>query len=612
MADKKKPAIGASVPGPNEKADFFAQLMNTFERGVVSAEIDLGGTFAKEGAGGGLAIRAETGPRSVTDRQVAKVKDIVNTFAGDITVHAPMKADPAGLTGIERAKAAEILKQSIEYSKRVGAKTLTVHPIGSMGYYFIEPFVGTKLPVQSPFMLAANKQELNKLFQEYNVKDELMKEQIKREWGNFIQTLPLTFAEKFAAAAAPIHDNFKTNVAQERVVDLFKQHSNDLGKVLSDIKKVNNIDEEIRSRMMTQFMRLAPEGKLDNKMLNEFKKHFANPEVQNFIEGQWSKVNLASLSPIGRHGEVAKNQRQELELREKAWEKIMTREGMRFGPFSDSKSMIMKNVEDTFSKLLKDKETQKMLKQGKVKIALENLFPAAPEKGYMQGYPMFYKPAEMAKLVKKIRSIAKANGVSPDLITMTFDVGHSASSNIKPSEFLKELKKHGVKPGHVHLVGGPGFGHQHEAWGDWMDEVSRMDPGLFKNLMDMGVVNIEGADIEDIEITVNNMWNDGVPLEALMAMSTAPGQVMPSMVEKAGYSHAPSYWEGVARGYSQGFFSRGMYSFQYETLGAPMRAAFGGYLAPALHGGGHTIGPDRTPLIWASSQPTLYSSKRQG
>ncbi len=622
MADKiKKTPFGATVPPPDQNADFITQLEQTFQRGVVSAELDVGGLFSKNQGGGsvktfwGEAARISEGPAGVHDTIFKRMKEIANAFGGRFTVHAPMQAEPAGMTSIEKARAANILKKTIEYADKMGAGVITVHPIGSMGYYFVEPFLNQKMPVENPFFLAKNEKELKDLFKKYDVKDPLLKDQIQREWANFIQVLPTIFAEKFGAQAGELVENFSTRAADYALHQLLNKYGDNVNAINQMLLENYHprVADRARARLSRVIRQVGDKFVVDKNELAKLKSELAARVSDRRFLGEltnsWLLVDLASLKPVKMDGQLVKSYKDELETRKQAWELAMSHLS-RFGPFKDSIKQIEKNVEDTFSKLLKDPEVKKMLKKGNIKIALENLFPARPEKGYMAGFAYFYEPEHMAKIIKKLRAIAKANGIPEDRITMTFDIGHAAASKIKPSKFLKELKKRGIKPGHVHIVGGRGFGHEHIAWGDWLDEVSRMDPDILKKVMDLGIVNIEGGlGHHDTEVTLNAMWDQGMPLEAILAMSGGP-EPSPGLLRYAGFGDA-SYWQDRAQAYwSSGFASKGFYSFQYENTPGPMRTAFGAYTAPALFGGGYSIGPGRTPNVWSSSQPLLYSSKK--
>ncbi|MBR9681639.1 MAG: hypothetical protein GOV00_02440 [Candidatus Altiarchaeota archaeon] len=630
MAERKKGTVGATVAPPDQNSDFLTQIQGTFERGVVSAEIDLGGLFAQEGQGGGSvktlwgeASRITTGPAGAHEHLLKKMKEIANSFGGRFTTHAPMQADPSEIMSIGRARAANILKNSVKYSDKIGATVMTVHPIGSMQYYFIEPFTGQRMPVQSPFMLAKDKGELTQLFKQYNVKDNLLKDQIEKEWENFIQVLPTFFAEKYGPQAAQLFEDFSKITGQVNVVNLANRWGDDPEKIYSELRKNReHFNPRVYEAMEAEIMRMSSTNGQHLKDLRRSSKG-----LENYLDKElWPKVATTTLNPISKDGKIitrplgfetlSKAEQEEtlrkshLDMAKQGWEAMLGRG--RFGPFKDSIDQIEASVKDTFRRLLSDSEVKKTLKKGKLKLGIENLFPAAPEKGYMAGFAHFYKPKHMAKLVKDVRAIAKANGISEDAITLTFDVGHSAASGIKPTKFLKDLKKHGVKPGHVHLVGGPGYGEGHIAWGDWLDEVSRMDPGIISKLTDMGVVNIEGgAGLYDVEVTVNTMWNEGIPLEALMAMAGGP---TPSMgdLRYTGFK-APPYWAQAAERFrGTGLAQRGFYSFSAETVGAPMMTAFGSYGMPGFTGGGYSIGPGTTSRIWSGAQPLLYSTKKKG
>ncbi|GEM_PF-2824134 len=648
MAEKKKPTLGATVAPPNEKADFFAQLQNTFERGVVSAEVDLSGLISEKGGGSvttsmfGEAARVTTGPAGVSDQTIQKMKTIANTFGGKFTVHAPMQANPSDIMEVGRTQAAQLLKKSLEYTEKLGGKVLTVHPMGQMEYYFVDPFVGTKMNVPNPFFLAANRKELHQMMRKFGVKDPLLKEQIEKQWSNWVQVLPTYFAEKFAPMAARSLEDFSENVASWKIGELINRYRNNPQKIR---EKAIEIMGTLAAPVAGAFERKLREV-LINGTLTPTAKQYASRTAIDYhrrrAEEMWTKVAMASLDPIAKDGSVprppeelrrlaskkhlTKDERQRYRtLREKyrkeieavraeAWGKTITRQ--RFGPFKESEEEIKNAVIKTFRQIFEsikkeNKGLYRSLKNRKIKIGIENLFPMAPEKGYMQGFAYFYRPEHIAEIVKAIRKEAKDQGLPEDIVTVTFDVAHAAASGIKPSEFLKKLRKSGVKPEHVHIVGGPGYGHEHIAWGDWLDEVSRMDPGIVKKLMDVGVINIEGgAGLHDVEVTLNALWDRGLPVEAMMAMAGAPDRFTPELVQYSGFPKgayadvAPAYFGTIMP-------QRAFYSFQYEAVPMPMRGAFGGYTAPALFGGGYTIGPQRTPSLWPSAQPFLYSAKKE-
>jgi len=621
---KKKTPVGATVPPPQQEADFFTQLEQTFQRGVVSAEIDLSGLLARRGEEGGgsvktfwgEAVRVTEGPAGVHERIFKRMKEIASAFEGRFTVHAPMQIEPAGLTSIERARAAALLKDSLKYADKLGAGIITVHPIGTMGYYFVEPFVGQKMPVENPFFLAKDEKELNEMFEKYRVRDSLLREQIKKEWENFVQVLPTYFAEKFGAQAAELVNTFAVRAADLALKKLMDTYREDVGKMINELSTHYHprVAEVAISRLREAVTPTGVDREKLRKMKAEIERRLKDRRFMSELIKNWIKVDLASLTPITQEGRLPKSREEEEKLRKEAWKMAMSYLP-RFGPFKESEKIILENVKDAFSKLLSDPEVKRMLREGKIKIALENLFPAAPERGYMAGYAYFYKPEHMAKLIKELRAIAKAKGIPEDRITLTFDIGHAAASahitGMKPSEFLEELKKHGVKPEHVHIVGGRGFGHEHIAWGDWLDEVSRMDPTILEKVMELGVVNIEGgAGHHDIEVTLNAMWDQGMPLEAILAIAGGP-QPSPDWLRYAGFGDI-SYWKARAEHYwRSGFTPKAFYSFQYEHVPAPMRTAFGTYTAPGLFGGGYAIGPGRTPMIWSTAQPFLYSTRKK-
>ncbi len=642
VADKRKPTVGSTVAPPSEKADFLSQLQNTFERGVVSAEVDIGGLLnQQQGAGGsvktlfGEAVRTTTGPQGVSDSLISKMKNIASVYNGQFRTHAPMQANPAGLTEIGRTQAALLLKKSLDYTTKLDGKHMTVHPIGQMSYYFVEPFVGMPFQVSNPFMLSKNKEELTNLMNEFGVKDPVLKDQIESEWRNFVRVLPLNFAEKYGAVAIQEVQKFKGELGACRAGKLMEKYENNPEGLLKRTQELEHkLDPQVFQAMMNNLD--SAKNPSDKKQLIDmidFHKERAN-------EG-WKKAALAMLDPMTRDGEIvsASNELRKLynkknksgseenrlnqllkehrdkidKIRFDAWGSVM--ESGRFGPFKDSQETTMKHVVDTFDRIFKGivqekGATYKRLKAKKMTIGLENLFPMVPEKGYMQGFAHFYKPEHMIELIKKVKAKAKVNGLPEDVVTITFDIGHAAASGIKPSDFLKKLKKGGIDPKYIHLVGGPGYGHGHIAWGDWLDEVSKMDPGILTKLMDVGAINIEGGQgLYDTEVTLNTMWNDGLPMEAMMAMAGGPENFSPQFIDRAGYASRPN--EQMARGYfGTQMPVRSFYSFQNETSLQPMKGAFGSYSMPGRYAGGYTIGPSRTSNVWASSQPLLYSSKR--
>ncbi|MBR9680772.1 MAG: hypothetical protein GOU98_03020 [Candidatus Altiarchaeota archaeon] len=668
VADKKpkrKPTLGASVAPPTEKADFLTQLQNTFERGVVSAEVDIGGLINEKGGGGsvvtmfGEAERISTGPAGVHDSLIKKMKTIADTFGGKFTTHAPMQANPSDLMPVGRAKAAQLLKESLEYTQKLGGSVMTVHPIGQMEYYFTDPFIGQKMPVNNPFYLAKDKDELKGLFKKFNVNDTLLKEQLTKEWENWVGVLPTVFAERYGAIAAQDINAFSTSAARWKLGELAKKNRNGVQSFLRDAS--DHINSGLGAGVKAEAMKAVEEivnasADKQQQLVNTLSRYAGDHEKQ--AKGLWSKVAMVSLEAIKKDGSRAdispesrrliqrkggwdnltaneqnrindENRAAHEKVRLEAWGNLMGGEQgkARFGPFDKSEEQIMDSIKDTFRMILKgvkaDKgDVLKALKNKKLKIGLENLFPARPEKGYMQGFAYFYEPEHMIKLIKELQAVAtsKEIGLPKDIFTLTFDVGHAAASSKgkrTPSQFLKKLKEGGINPEHVHIVGGSGYGHGHIAWGDWLDEVSKMDPGIIAKLQDSGVINIEGgAGLHDVDVTLNALWDKGVPVEAMMAMAGNPDAFTPSLAEYSGFDAAGiKYMKGAleSMGYQgSGMPGRAFYSFQNETIGEPMQGAFGGYTAPALFGGGYTIGPGRTSAIWASSQPLLYSSKSGG
>ena len=648
VAGRKKPAVGATVPPPSEKADFFTQLQGTFERGVVSAEVDVGGLLNERGGGKsvltafGEAAPITSGPAGVHDQIFRKMKDIANTFGGRFTVHAPMQANPSETMPVGQTKAAALLKQTADYAARLGAGVVTVHPIGQMEAYFIDPFVGTKMPLPNVFYLAKNEKELDQLMDKLNVHDPIVKSQVRQEWRNFINTIPMHFAEKFGSIATQDMDNFADLVARKDVGELLLKHRNNPQALLKKIDEMKPLlHPQVRQHIdLLKVQLFTPDGRLNEHQVNDLLKNLDRYRDESLV--RWRRVAMTSFDPIDENGAVVplddpelvrkakkgKLTRREVRevqsrLREKAWEHVVGAHE-RFGPFEDSEKVIMDSIQNTFRKFfrgIKEEkgQTYKLLKKGKLKLALENLFPAAPEKGVMMGYAYFYTPEHMAKVIRALRRVAKEEGFSPDVVTMTFDIGHAAASShvlrdkkgrpMTPSQFLKALRKEGINPEHFHIVGGPGYGHQHIAWGDWLDEVSRMDPGIINELVDAGVINIEGgAGLHDVEVTLNAMWNEGLPLEAMLAVASSPEGFTPSMAPYGGFAPGP-YLEG-GRLYAGGQLpQRAFYSFQAETVGAPLMTSYGNYSMPGLFGGGYSIGPGATPRVWASSQPLLYSSK---
>jgi hypothetical protein len=340
-------------------------------------------------------------------------------------------------------------------------------------------------------------------------------------------------------------------------------------------------------------------------------------------EHKWVRVVMSSLDPIDEKGEIATSEKAEREMRLDAWSKVLDEKsgGLRFGPFKDAEDAMVKNFiqsfEEIFASIQRDKGNLfTALKNQKIRIGIENLFPSAPERGYMQGFAYFYSPEHIANVIKEIRKTAEMHGIPADVITTTFDVAHAAAAShvtgLTPSQFIDELKKKGVKVEYSHLVGGTGYGHGHIAWGDWLDEVSRMDPGVIEKLMNVGAINIEGGQgLYDTEVTLNTLWDRGLPLEAIMAMAGGPS----ASLDWGGYSgfSATPYNRDMLSGYAGSSMPiRSFYSFQEGVVPSPMKDAFGSYTMPARFGGGYGHGPGRTSAFWVSSQPLLYSSKSGG
>lgn len=656
MAEKKKGPLGATVAPPTEKADFFAQLQNTFERGVVSAEVDLSGLYSDKGGGSvvtmfGEAARYTTGPSGVSDQTIQKMKDIANTFGGKFTVHSPLQANPSHIMEVGRAEAAKMLKKSMDYTERLGANMITVHPMGQMEYYFVDPFVGTKKNVPNPFFLAKNKEELKGLMKKFKVQDPVLKEQIEKQWDNWVQVLPTQFAETFGPMSIRLMEDFSNDVASWRLSDIAIKNKGNVDKMRNDVLKLSR---ELSAPIARAMEQMFGEVVRNHGAIARYMDPQNRDTYKSRAEQRWHKVAMSSIDPIRKDGtepkpsrrlvdlsnrkslspdeeneyrKLHKKWRQEnIDVRSEAWGKTL--EHSRFGPFDDSEEDIKHSVIETFRMLFKGIKDEnrgkkgsrlyKALKNKKIKIGIENLFPASPERGYMQGFAYFYQPEHIAEIVKAIRKEAREQGLPEDVVTVTFDIGHAAASKhmtgLTPSQFLDKLKKAGVKPGHVHIVGGPGYGHEHVAWGDWLDEVSRMDPDVVKKLVDVGAINIEGgAGLHDVEVTLNTLWDKGLPLEAMLAMAGAPDAFTPGLLQYTGFRQS-AYMEGVASSYvGAALPQRAFYSFQQEAVPLPMRGAFGGYTAPSLFGGGYAIGPGPwgSPRIWSSAQPFLYSAKKE-
>ncbi len=625
---EKKPRLGATVPPPDQKADFYEQLRQTFERGVVSAEIDLGGTLNKQAAGG-LQARAAFGPRSVWESAIRKAKEIAAAYGGKFTVHAPAgELNPAGTMEIERTRSAQLLKQTLEYAAKVNSPVVVVHPLGSMGYGFLNPIIGSFQGVDNPFKIAKDEKELEKMMDMFNIKDQLLREQIKKEWENWVHTLPHAIAQQAGALTLETRRAFEEALFWRTLGKLWKESGGNVEEFAR--KALQKLGDD---RRVVEILRNIQ----NNRDLQKHLEWWGGNEGEKRFKFLWARANLASPDPIRDDGRPAIGEDAE-KVRKDAW-KVLMENVERIAPGVDTvfreeirdpktgkiigvkrkkmkvEDALIEYVKDTFRRLLSDPDVKRLLQQKKITIALENLFPAHPEKGYMQGFAAFYTPEQMAKLIKELKAIAKAQGIPEDRIGLTFDVGHAAAAahvtGMKPSEFIDKLKKLGVKITHAHIVGGPGYGHQHEAWGDFMDEVHKMDPKVVEKLAEAGVINIEGADINDIETTLNALWDQGAPVEAILAIAAAPDRALPTL-RAMGYAEVPSYWSDLARTYaSTGFVRYGFYSFQAPALGMPGVSYFGSYFAPAMYGGGYGFG-QRPSTFWSSSQPLLYSSKRGG
>lgn len=650
----KKGVFGATVAPPTQQADFFSQLRNTFERGVVSAEIDISSLWNEK--------MGMHGARSVGRAEKDRVKHIIAEHGGMATIHAPLGFDFSASMSLSQRKGAQALKETIEYAKEVGAESsITVHPSMLMGASFIDPATGTEQTLPKSYYLCNSVKELDDYIKKHNIKDNLVKKQIEAEWRNFAVAQAAQFQQQNASFAPQTLREFAQNATTGRgmtqfIHELEKKGLGEEAIATTVERRLAQLTEYGASDQITEAAKQAlarynsdPRGfvKLHKdwyeKQINELKKQGHDPTkfeqgLKEFVDSKWASAAAAVGGDLTREGFEASNilgggpgadkqLMQEVMKTNNLDEETLNTlsptgalfvralSGQRRGDMSeDAEKRVRDNFLETMDMFLKDKQVQDMLKDGKTKLNLENLWGSNPEHGMFEGIPYFNDPVKMAEVVKELKKRARENGLSEDIFGVTFDTQHALASGVrdektgkllKPSEWLDRLKAEGVDVDHVHLVGGSEDSKGHVAFGDWNDQLAKTDPELWNKLAETGVINIEGGKgLADVEKTLEAMWNEGVPLEAMAASAHVPEEVA-----ALGYqASAASFYGEQARMYGAMTTKGGLYSFG-PSLSEPGLSQFGSSLAPGLYSGG-AMHRDISQMsrTYMSAQPLLYSS----
>ncbi len=662
----KRGIFGATVAPSNQQADFFAQLRNTFQRGVVSAEIDITSAW-NEKAG-------MTGARSIGQPKRDQTRRIIEEHGGQASLHAPLQFDFSSSMSLSQRRGAQALKETIEYADDVKAKSITLHPSMLMGAAYIDPATSQEGNVGKSYLLCQNLNELEGYLNRHKVRDPLVKEQIKAEWKNFAGAQAAAFQQKNASFAPQKLRDFAADASQGAGMEVF----------VSDLKKQGMSDRAIAERVNTRLARMRRFGaerevqdtadkvlrrfeqdkigfvKKRLKRIEDNKNHLKKnrPDVYKEIveehgsyedylkylaEREWAGASAAYGGDITREGfkasavlrghfedehkglreEVMRNNRladggklDEDTLIELGPQGALFVQSLSLQRRGDINEKTERRVRDNFMKtmrmLLDDKAVQNKLKSGKIQLNLENMWGSHPDHGMFEGVPFFNDPDNMAEVILELREEAKKRGLPEEVIGITFDTQHAMASGVfdeegnrlKPSEWIDRLKKKGVDIDHAHLVGGSDDSKGHAAFGAWDDELARKDPKLFAKLAEAGAINIEGSKgLADVEKAIETMWNEGVPLEAMAAAAHAPAEV-----ENLLYQGAPSFYGEMAQMYGEITTKGGLYSFG-PSLQQPGLTQFGAELAPGMYGGG-IMHRDISQMsrTYMSAQPMLYSS----
>lgn len=667
MAEKKY-TISAAVPyaiqGPEGKAlNPLERIRRTFETGVVSADLPLRSFAEVAGERAGLedVTRAL---RTIPDWVWKMDKDISKEFGGKLTIHAPESIVADSPIEMDQAQSADALKMSLEVADKLGAGSVTFHLSGNMGWPLRNPLSGTieQLPAHVAMpepIWELVKKNLEKEKQ-YTIANSLEEERKLTRRINLLQWRQRFFFE----APRVIQGQIITDTQEKLYHEATSDKSYDEKKELINSIFQQADEQGVRAerggpfgRQLEQQMRLNAKKWYEDgdTTFKEFDPHRPD-DVKKFFQKRFElmrEANPEELKEYKNVGEMLKNDQID-NLRRRAlidggftteiagkerdaqqiffelpWEEELRKQGksedyideLRKNPekiIKDQKMMqdlffkpFMDNFEETLRRTLADPEVKEILKKGDTKLLVENIFGPNFKYGQTQGFLMGWHPSHIVEALRRAQKVAQDYGISPDVFGTTFDTQHALvvpeelGAKSDPEWFWDELKKNGITPKHVHLVGGnPRSSDAHVGVGDIADEVMRKHPGIIDKLAEAGVLEIEpgrGA-MTDIETALETMGHKGIPPMAMAAAGGAPGGA-----ELIGYSARPnSFYEG-AYGNMQASVWRG----QFYAFSNPMeRSAWQFAMANTWYGwptmatmGGVTQDIQKSQQIWSKYQP---------
>ncbi len=634
---------GASLPtgGGWENLPMTERLRQTFERGLTRVELDLADAYNKKIV-----------PGNIPEAQKRISKQIAAEFGAKFSVHAPYQVDPSSMSWAQRTEASEVLRQSIKYAKDMGAKFVTIHPTANLsGAAFQDPFTWQANPVPAHFMVR-NKQEFDTWCSNHNIKqDSPVYEKLKQEAGVMYNAQTMQYTQHYASSAPLYARDFGS-----------KAVSNEINKVFFELRSKGVSDDAT----IRQNLALAVSGYLGSRNVNV--SEAAHQAWNAFLANYNDRIKDLN----ARYAQVPDSDRPEYvkhynEQKEKAWQLATMASGGRinkdgttieqnfeydgrkdkskdlfYGEFDplggkqrfnfaqamtlnrqidlgseeESTKKFVSNLQETFQDLLKNPDVQRDLREGNIKLSLENLWGVNPERGITEAAGYFNKAEHMAQAVRALREVATANGLDPKCITMTFDTEHAAIGNqTNPQEFVDTLKKKfpDTEIGHVHLVGGGSTGSifGHKGFGSVEDDIARKHPELLKKLVEMGApITMEpgSGGIKDVEAGLETLLL-GAPMEALQAAgfdkNSLPALGYASAPSPA-YPSGPSYF-GALAAQNEAMVTKSLYSFG-PSLRQPFQATYGPFASPSLYQGGISHQAPGMSL-WPTGQPLLYSMR---
>jgi sugar phosphate isomerase/epimerase len=634
MVEKKKQAISAAVPWQIQEGgkalSLPERIRRTFELGVKNTELSL------------MSITKETQKPTESLREIPKWlwkmdKEIADEFGGKITVHAPEDIAIEAPSPSGQARAADMIKHSLEVATEMESDIVTVHAAGSPGWALENPLTGTieSLPshisMPEPLWMKVKKDLEDKEY--HTMATRLQTERDVRRNSHMLQWRQNFFMEGNERRAG--HRVMEGRMHSYSIANSSLSYD-DKKKQLERIKNEN--PEAVRQLQMTaknlemgdfDFTNPNHIQELNNKWWDEVKKF--NPEIgetQTLGEFMQKRYNNSL-----RAWHLCDTKVDILQARDtffETWKReldpgvVKQIEGymkdggknidkMDVGLMDKMFDPLLENVKDTFTILFKDKGAKKMLNKGDIKLCIENIFGPNFKTGATAGYPMGWSPKHMQMILNAVKETAKKNGVDPNSIGMTFDTQHAIvvpeGLDTKPDLdwWFDEFKKRGMKIDHAHLVGGHKGSHEtwgHVGLGDMVDEVMREHPDVIDKLAEAGCLNFEAGTrgITDLENSIETTLHGGTPALAMAAEGGYSGGA-----EILGFTKRPGSFYESAYNTNRASVTRG----QFYAFSNPMaRSSWQFAMSNTWYGwpgmttpGAVTPDPQRLQKVWTKYQP---------